>query len=261
MPTTTKCISITNAKRYKLDLVKQIFPEAQKFDHEKDALLIENEEGYVLIFGFGCVVFWGISSKKQKDILAQLNPCAHKPYERLQESCHFGYGNDWKVFNDAITLVNDATLPLQLLTISYGFAQSLKLSVFEANLMGMIKETSHIPRDLQRKGKIAMSNKDINKKIGSLIIAKHTINLHSDMLDSPDFLWENAAFEPLYRQTINDQDLPTRVQVLNKRLDIVQDLFHLLGDEIKNRHSFIIENVIVLLISMEVIISLITHFR
>jgi uncharacterized Rmd1/YagE family protein len=64
-------------------------------------------------------------------------------------------------------------------------AQSLKLSVFETNLMAMIKKTNHIPRELQEKGKISMSNKEINKNISSLIMSKHTINLHSDMLDSP----------------------------------------------------------------------------
>tara|TARA_R110002095_G_scaffold209051_1_gene195282 strand:+ start:4432 stop:5217 length:786 start_codon:yes stop_codon:yes gene_type:complete len=260
MPATMTCVSITNAKRYELDKVKTFLPEVQSFEHERDALLLESEGGHILIFGFGCAVFWDISQAKRQDILQKLAQCASKPYEALEESCPYSYGKESNVFNEAITLVKDKSLNLQLLTISYGIAQSLKLSVFETDLMAMIKKTSHIPKSLQEKGKISMSNKEINKNIGSLIMAKHTINLHSDMLDSPDFLWENDKFTPLYHQTINDQDLPTRVQVLNKRLDIVQDLFHVLGDELKNRHSFIIESIIVLLIAMEVVISLVTHF-
>jgi uncharacterized Rmd1/YagE family protein len=74
MSTASTCLSISNAKRYSLDKVKTLFPKAQSFEHEKDALLLEIDGGHVLIFGFGCVVFWGISTTARQDILQKINP-------------------------------------------------------------------------------------------------------------------------------------------------------------------------------------------
>jgi uncharacterized Rmd1/YagE family protein len=53
--------------------------------------------------------------------------------------------------------------------------------------------------------------------------------------------------------------LDQRTQVLNKRLDIIRDLFEVLGDELNSRHSGLMEWAIVVLILMELIVSLLTH--
>lgn len=235
-------------------------PEAIPFKHDADSLLLSRGTGYILVFGFGCVVFWGIQQKEKNKILSILSLCAIDPYLACEERHIFRFGKISKVSNDWIVLIDDETLSFQLLTISYGLSQSLKLSVFENRLTDMIDKTRHVPKQLSLTGKISMGTKEINKRIGALIVEKHIINIHSDMLDSPNFLWENPEFEELYLQTINDQDLTPRLQVLNTRLDIIKDLFQVLGDELKNRHSVFLEIIIILLIAIEVIITIATHF-
>jgi uncharacterized Rmd1/YagE family protein len=58
----------------------------------------------------------------------------------------------------------------------------------------------------------------------------------------------------------NHLDLETRVEVLNQRLDIVHDLFEMLGNELNHQHSSKLEWIIIWLIVIEVMLNLAQHF-
>jgi uncharacterized Rmd1/YagE family protein len=51
------------------------------------------------------------------------------------------------------------------------------------------------------------------------------VNLNSDMLDEPDFFWEDDEFQPLYKKMMKYLDVDNRVQILNTRLDILRELY------------------------------------
>jgi len=48
-------------------------------------------------------------------------------------------------------------------------------------------------------------------------LQRNSVNLHSDILDVPDFFWENSELEPLYAMTRSYLDLNKRVEILNRR--------------------------------------------
>lgn len=53
---------------------------------------------------------------------------------------------------------------------------------------------------------------------------RSAVNLHSDMLDTPEIFWEMDDWEPTYRRVAEYLDIPNRVRVLNQRLDIMKEL-------------------------------------
>ena len=62
--------------------------------------------------------------------------------------------------------------------------------------------------------------------------ATHQANLYSSsILGSPEFFWEAEGFEPLFRQAYTYLDTEERLRILNKRLDIVNDLLDSLSDQ------------------------------
>lgn len=85
------------------------------------------------------------------------------------------------------------------------------------------------------------------------------MNLHSDILDAPVFIWDHPEYESLYNLTINDLELHARTAVLNRRLDIVKELFEMMRDELTNRHSTMLELIIITLIMIEVFLTLFIH--
>ena len=55
---------------------------------------------------------------------------------------------------------------------------------------------------------------------------------------------------------MKEMDLSMRINNLNKRLDIMKDMYELLTDHIQHSHSILLEVTIVILIGLEIILSL-----
>ena len=91
--------------------------------------------------------------------------------------------------------------------------------------------------------------------MGELFIERNSINLHLDVLDAPEFFWEYPEMEPLYKMMSNYLDIKSRVEVLNQRLDVVHELFEMLGNELNHQHSSRLEWTIICLIVIEVLLT------
>ena len=165
---------------------------------------------------------------------------------------------EFKINLDTIYL-NDSTTTSKI-AISQALAQNVKLQQFEEEVQTTIENNSHIPLQLSISGKIKLTKKEISKKIGELFLVKTKINLHYDLLDTPEFFWEYPQYENQYEKMIKYLDIKSRVEVLNKKVEIIQELLHVLGDEQKHKYSSFLEWIIIILIAFEIIINLKDHF-
>ena len=185
-------------------------------------------------------------------------------------------------------IISLATLDVrEKLAVSFALAQSVKLGVFERTVEVTIKETRAIPERMAIDGKIKLTRTNITKRIGQLFVDRASINLHSDILDHPEFFWEDDEWLPVYlraakyleidrRAEVREREstarhtpssssttphhsaheptttTPLTPQVLNKRLDIIKELFDMLANELHNAHSNKLEWIIIVLIILEV---------
>jgi len=62
----------------------------------------------------------------------------------------------------------------------------------------------------------------------------------------------------LYNITASYLDIKPRIEVLNKKLEVIQDLLNVLADEQKHKHSSFLEIIIIVLITFEIILTIIT---
>ena len=115
-----------------------------------------------------------------------------------------------------------------------------------------IQETRSIPERMAIDGKIRLKRAGITKRIGQLFVDRASINLHSDILDHPEFFWEDDEWLPLYVRAAKYLEIDRRAEVLNKRLDIIKELFDMLANELHTAHSNKLEWIIIILIVMEV---------
>jgi len=212
-------------------------------------------KGDIFYFSYGVVVCWGFTVEEEHQILAALRDFEREsnPKPELDEFT-FVYGDNMKIEEDEIILQNKNILTK--LAISHGIAQSVKLTIFEDLIKKTIDLTKHLPSDLAKKGKIPLSRKEISQKMGELFMERNFINLHSEILDTPEFFWEHPELEPFYRRTSHYLDVSKRVEVLNKRLNVVHELFEILSNELNHQHSSRLEWTIIFLIVIEVVIAL-----
>jgi uncharacterized Rmd1/YagE family protein len=211
--------------------------------------------GDIFYFSYGATVFWGLSLEQCYAYLEQIKEFEEQSVEEIEtDEFTFIVGDVPKIVEDEIILPNLDVL--SRLAISHGLAQSVKLGTFESALRKTFNHTKHIPEDLAKHGRISLSRREIRRKMGELFIERNSINLHVDVLDTPEFFWEYTELEPLYAMTANYLDLETRVEVLNQRLDVIHELFEMLGNELNHQHSSRLEWTIIGLIVVEVFLSL-----
>ena len=211
--------------------------------------------GDIFYFPYGVMVVWGIPFEKCAPYLEQIKEFEEQAIEEVEtDEFTFEIGDAPKIVEDKIILPD--LNPLYRLAISHGLAQSVKLGTFENALHKTFQRTKHIPEDLAKHGRISLSRREIRRKMGALFIERSSINLHVDVLDTPEFFWEHSELEPLYAMTANYLDLETRVDVLNQRLDVIHELFEMLGNELNHQHSSRLEWTIIGLIVMEVCLTL-----
>lgn len=220
-------------------------------------LQIENQAiSDVFYFSYGVMVCWGLTLDQCHTCLEQIKHNEERPLPQDEieiDEFTFAFGETAKIIDDEIILPDHDVL--SRLAISHGIAQSVKLSTFENALRRTFNHTKLIPEELAKYGKVSLSRKAIRRKMGELFIERNSINLHLDVLDTPEFFWENADLEPLYSMTANYLDITTRVEVLNQRLDVVKELFEMLGNELNHQHSSRLEWTIIILIIIEVLVT------
>lgn len=208
----------------------------------------------IFYFSYGVVVFWGFLEHEETETLALLKKFEKEPLAKMElDEFMFSYGNKMRIEEDEIILhKKDALLKL---AISYAIGQSVKLTVFEETIAKTVESCKQLPKDLALKGKIALSRKETSQKMGELFLERNYINLHTEILDSPEFFWEHSELEPFYRRVIHYLDVGKRVELLNRRLNLMHELFEILGNELNHQKTSRLEMTIIILIVIEVIIA------
>lgn len=257
-----RCTIYCTAASYDLIQIRKFYQEQIPVTLYRDSLYLGYSGGYVFIFSYGCVVCWGLTVDDEAKLLNDI-----KIYEKESNTQHevdhvsYAYGDQALIQRDVITVPHHDSI-LAKLAISYGLAQQIKLSVFELRIDETIESTRHLPIYLAKSGYIPMSRREISRKIGQLFMVRSSINLHSDILDTPDFFWEYPTLEPLYQMTAGYFNVNQRTEVLNKRCSIIHELFQMLGEDLASRSTVRVEWIIVTLIFIEIILTLaqILHF-
>lgn len=251
---------------------ESILPMQTSFDGISDApeLGVEGSDLHkqeVFVFEFGAVVFWGFSVSEEKYLLEIVRDFSKKG---LLAENEFVSGEDDMAFvisvdvnriniaNDVIVLP-EGTTTKQRLSVSYAIAQSSVVSIFEYRIEKKVEEYKFIPETLAQVGIIHdVSSQRVGMMIGDIFVIRHDLNLHTDILDTPDYFWgEEDVYEEVYERVMKYLEMESRVDVINRRLDMLKELLDVLHQQMENAHSTKLEWIIIWLIVLEVIIQLV----
>lgn len=247
-----KCAVFCLALRFDINELAKLLSDSTLIRIIKGALLIEDDQSWSVVFNYGAVVHWNVDSEQQLKLHQLLLSHAQNPLTVIEEE-HFTFALDCpatRIVEDHIEI--ESSDPILIFSLSQGMAQSIKLASFETNAITTINNTSYIPRSLAENGNIKLSRHKIAKIRGQLFLTKSDIILNYDLLDTPDFFWEYPEYEVFYRITAKYLEIAPRTEVLSKKLETIHELFEMLADEQKHRHSSILEWIIIWLIAFEI---------
>ena len=246
-----RCTSTCYATRIRLAELADQLGLQYALPRHRDVLYWRTDTARCFVFEFGVAVVWA-DDDQAPSLGAQLAPfCEGLHAQPLADE--FTYRVEPgvpRIHSDHISLNDDQLLTL--LGVSHGLAQSSKLEEFEAEALASIEKTAQIPRNIAERGSSKLSRRTIARMRGELFLVESDINLHSALLDTPEFFWEYPELEGLYTMSTRYLDVNARIEVLNRKLGTIHNLFTMLAEEQKHRHSSLLEWIIIWLIAIEI---------
>lgn len=249
-----RCFTYSLAKRFQFQELCEKLDKEYRSVRYRDVLHVQQGEGDAYLFSFGCMVCWGMSLDQEQRLIERIqNHYEEALPQPISDS--FEWSEEEKgprIQADIIRVTPERAL--EQLAISHALAQSIKLVELEAYAERTIQETAHIPRNIAAIGRSGMRRNDIAKMRGRLFLVESDIHLHHGLLDTPEFFWEHPELEPSYVQFTRYLDVRSRLEVLNKKLQVIHDMFDMLAEEQKHKHSSQLEWIIIGLIAFEILI-------
>jgi uncharacterized Rmd1/YagE family protein len=253
-----RCASYCTTEYYALDALHNFIPSigalSKVHDNALHVRLETSSDADIFIFAYGCLNFWGLNEEEEHAFIKAITQYSIHPLaDYTVDTSHYVDGPETLIIEEKDEIVLASPDPLIKLSLSHALTQSVKLEAFEQSIENTIKNTRHLPNELAEKGQISLSRKRLSKKIGALFSERNSVNLHSDILDTPEFFWRRPRYEPFYILARGYMDIDQRLDVLNKRLDVIHELYDILSNELKHAHSSRLEWIIILLIVSEVV--------
>lgn len=230
---------------------------------------IGSEQREIFFFKEGAVVFWNCSELEASNVLEFVKPYELESYpreviEKEREIMTYIYQPNSKkchLQESCFIMVPERDNSLERFAFSHAMAQSARLGAWEARLEWLAAAVRYHTASMEREGAAHVDKKEVVRKLGELFSLRHRLNVESDMLDTPDFYWEEEQLERLYSNTLAYFTIPRRTRVLNERLSHCVELLELLSSWAADRHHIRLEWMIIVLILAEVCFELLHIFE
>ncbi|CAH0549201.1 unnamed protein product [Brassicogethes aeneus] len=247
----------------KQDLYEPRLIENTEVVHAVAKIKVDNESREIFFFKEGSVVLWNVTDLESSNLLAflkkyQQDSYSEKMVQSESEIMNYKYqlgeskaSSLDKDGNFILSLEKDS-ITLDKYTFSNAMVLSVKLGIWEAFLDKYIDTIESVTEDLKFGKKIQMTREEVLRKHGELFALRHYLNLSSDVLDTPDFYWENEHLENLYNQVSSYFCINKRTKVMNEKINHCVALIELLSGHLSDKHHIRLEWMIIVLIMVEV---------
>ncbi|KAK7195208.1 YagE family protein [Novymonas esmeraldas] len=148
-----------------------------------------------------------------------------------------------------------ATGSVLMLCASHALAQSAKIDYIELQVQALADSCSPLPRELRETGTVSVTERRLLQLRGEVLSYRLMLKSGSDLLDEPDFFWENSYLKPVFQATKEEYEISERVEALDNKLDAANEILSMLADDFSQRHGARLEWIVIWLVFVEVVIG------
>ena len=254
------------AERLKLKELREIFSRTPLEISNYEMVFQLGQHSYVFVYNYGSAVFFNVpddiqekelallqSHRVQSDAVAPGTPATDSFLMEVNEA----QGSRAKVAFDRI-VVQEASYPLIKIACML-LAESTGLEYYETLIENLLDKTNAYSKKLHRQGRMLESSEDLIKFIGLCLDTKQEIIANLYIVDSPDETWENVELDRVHQELKTMLEVDTRYRALEYKIKIIQESIEVIVDLSKSRRETLLETIIILLITFEIIISIVKH--
>jgi required for meiotic nuclear division protein 1 len=216
-----------------------------------------SKTGIAVLFRYGVAVLIGLSPEDEIGFLARLEPRIDGKLARFEEETAIialASEAEDQVQAGGPVQVRDMS-PERLLVIADVLAKSVVLAHDEREVAKVIEIIEPFAKELADHGRTRRNRKGILQLIGNALLVQHRVSGRVAIGEKPDALWDRPDLERLYARLVDEYELTERVDALNRKLAVVAETANTLADIIDTRRSLRLEQIIVLLIAFEIVIT------
>jgi len=203
---------------------------------------------FAVLTKFGAVTFWDVPPKLRTQFVRQISPFvkSKKDIYNYDEDTKIVVGGDvTKVAFDKVYLPNLNVEELKI--VSYVLSQSVALERYEDEIETSLNEIGTIVENLKATGKAMLTETQLLKQVGSVLVVKQTAVAHLSLFDKPEDVWESQELENLYNRMNVEYELQDRFDVLDEKIKYLSDTSLMLMNFLAEKRSEFLEKVIILL--------------
>ncbi|KAJ1627321.1 hypothetical protein T492DRAFT_909378 [Pavlovales sp. CCMP2436] len=144
---------------------------------------------------------------------------------------------------------------LDRLAFSYALMQCVKLAHVEQQAETTLEAMRGLSMQLARSGNAKfISYQQLNRHIGQVMQLKE-FNLDADIVETPDYFWEDSVREEMYQQLRKELEIGSRIATLNLKLTLTQEALQNVNSVVVNVHSTNLEASILYFVAFEASLS------
>ncbi|CUV06069.1 unnamed protein product [Cryptosporidium hominis] len=174
------------------------------------------------------------------------------------------YRNNRKVISDIVTLKTRSSE--EKLAASLAIGQSIRLSLFEDFIEDCVENIKYLPLKLAQVGASSVIEEEfkvevpqVRKRFSELYSYQISVNLVEDFLDIPEIFWHNYKFHSVWRNLQEYLEISERLQVLNRRIVMMQELLKVITEEYQTTHANRLTWIVIILLAIDCFFSFFRH--
>ncbi|KAF6999110.1 hypothetical protein CFC21_015181 [Triticum aestivum] len=224
----------------------------------KTGVIDESHCHYMVVFQYGSIVLFNVSDheadgylkiveRHASGLLPEMRKDDYAVVERPAMEKWMEGGLDFIILKD---LSIDG-----IRTIGSVLGQSIALDYYIRQVDGMVAEFTDINRGMEKTGTFTMERKKLFQLVGKANSNLADVILKLGLFERSDIAWKNANYAQIWEFLRDEYELTQRFGNLDFKLKFVEHNIRFLQEILQNRKSDFLEWLIIILISVEILIS------
>ncbi|KAK3027383.1 hypothetical protein RJ639_040181 [Escallonia herrerae] len=214
---------------------------------------------YMVVFQYGSAVLFNI---EEHEVESYLEIVRRHACGLLQEMRKDDYAvkekpllvEDMQGGSDYIVLKKLDTDSIRIIGSVLG--QSIALDYFVSQVDGMVEEFTDINRGMEKTGTFTMDRKKLFQLVGKANSNLADVILKVGLFDRSEIAWREAKYAQIFEYLREEYEVTQRFGNLDFKLKFVEHNIHFLQEALQNRKSDLLEWCIIVLLSIENVISI-----
>jgi uncharacterized Rmd1/YagE family protein len=213
--------------------------------------------GLAVVFRYGVAVLLGLTADQEGEFLERLSGRTSgkiTPHEEEWAKVQVAREAEEPIPVGGPIQVREMSLE-RLLVVADALAKSVVLGRDEREVANVFDTIEPLARELATSGQTSKSRTDLLKLLGNSLLVQHRVSGRVAVDEKPDVLWDRPDLERLYARLEDEYELSERVEILNRKLEVISDTATTLADIIDAKRTLRLELIVIFLIAFEIVVT------